>query len=380
MQEEKTRVLSNTQNKTFDIPPRVIYHIVHCHSHRKGVFSMESTMKIHLCLAAILVAGTLSADNFNNLFRVMSPHGDCQIKRPGQEMFEPVVKGKAYPFGAQLKCGSGSDMLVAFSEGNGVRMMAGSLIEVILDREAGNCRVISLKQGGIMTRVEVANTNMTVVVDTPVGRCVSMVGNAKFHLSSTPTTHSLDIKADAAFQAKIIGPQYIIPNLRPSSGDSVSISSLADNSMTTIHNTKGDYNLIINKGLDMNPDISGWNNETAPNPMLSSFSLLPGETVKIWREKAPIGGRLVVSILITGPEGKGRGSFAFAVGQPAILAASNVFGDLPEASGNDAADASAASDNYDDLFSLPTDEGVPASEVPAAEESAPDTAVEDFPF
>ena len=49
---------------------------------------MKSTTKIRLCLAAFLVAGTLSAaDNFNNLFRVMAPHGDCQIRRPGQEAF-----------------------------------------------------------------------------------------------------------------------------------------------------------------------------------------------------------------------------------------------------------------------------------------------------
>ena len=45
---------------------------------------MKNTLQTCLVLAAAMVAGTVSADNFNNLFRVMSPRGDCQIRRLGQ--------------------------------------------------------------------------------------------------------------------------------------------------------------------------------------------------------------------------------------------------------------------------------------------------------
>ena len=99
--------------------------------------------------------------------------------------------------------------------------------------------------------------------------------------------------------------------------------------------------------------------------------------VKIWREKAPVGGRLIVSVLATGPDGKGRESYAFAVGRNNVVTRSNVF-DLPVVvdEGQEAA-AAGSEDAGADLFGEPADGGgFEEAAAPAAEE-APAPAQQD---
>ena len=110
-------------------------------------------------------------------------------------------------------------------------------------------------------------------------------------------------------------------------------------------------------------------------------------TVKIWREKAPIGGRLIVSVLATGPDGKGRESYAFAVGQNSVVTQSDVFDDdLPE-DGEAAAPAPAAAPAGDaeaDLFAAPASDDFAAEPAAPAAAEAPaqqqDNALDDFLF
>ena len=340
---------------------------------------MKNALQICIALVAFLVAGVVSADTFNNLFRVMSPRGDCQIRRPGQEMFEPVLKGKAYPFGSLLRCGKDSEMVLSLSERDAVAMLSDSLVATDLAREDNNRRVVSLKNGEIKVRLDVLNTNASVIVDTPVGRCVSMVGNAKLKLLATPAENTLEVTADASCQVRLVGPQFVIPELKV--GNAISISTLTDNSQTRIRDIVGDYRIFVNKGLEFDPAPS----ESEEGDVLLPVAMSSQSTVKIWREKAPVGGRLIVSVLATGPDGKGRESYAFAVGRNNVVTRSNVF-DLP-ALPDDAAEPAPADNeaNAGDLFAEPADAaGFEETAAPAAETTtAPaqqDNALDEFLF
>ena len=326
---------------------------------------MKNALQTCLVLVAALAAGVASADTFNNLFRIMSPRGDCQIRRPGQEAFEPVLKGKAYPFGSLMRCGKDSEMVLSLSERDAVAVLANTVVAADLAREDGDRRVISLKSGEIKVRLDVLNTNASVIVDTPVGRCVSMVGNAKLKLLATPVENTLEVTADASCQVKLVGPQYVIPELKV--GNTISISTLTDNSQTRIHDIVGDYRIFINKGLEFDPAPAESEEE---EDVLLPVAMSSQSTVKIWREKAPIGGRLIVSVLATGPDGKGRESYAFAVGRNNVVTRSNVF-DLPALPQEPAESASANEDNPDaaaDLFAEPADaDGFEEATTPADE-------------
>ncbi len=342
---------------------------------------MKNTLQICLVLAAAMVVGTVSADTFNNLFRIMSPRGNCQIRRPGQEVFEPVIKGKAYPFGSVLRCGKESEMVVSLSEQDAVAMTAESMLAAKLNREDGNRRIISLMQGEIKARLDVLNTNASVIIDTPVGQCVSTVGNAKLKLTSTADEDTLEITAGPSCQVRLAGPQFIIPELKV--GNSISISTLKDNSQTRIRDVAGDYRIFVNKGEEFNPMPS----ESEEADVLLPVAMSAQSMVKIWRETAPVGGRPIVSVLATGPDGKGRESYAFAVGRNNVVTRSNVF-DLP-AGGEEASPAAGAAetsaDTSADLFSEPGDTaGFEDATTPAADEKAApaqqDNSVDDFLF
>ncbi len=338
---------------------------------------MKNTLQTCLALAAAMVAGTVSADSFNNLFRIMSPRGNCQIRRPGQEAFEPVIKGKAYPYGSLLQCDKDSEMVISLSEADAVAMTGDSVVLAKLDREAGNRKVISLMQGEIKARLDVLNTNASVIIDSPVGRCVSMVGNAKIKLTSAPGEDTLEMTAGASCQVRLVGPQFVIPELKV--GNSISISTLTDNSQTRIRDIAGDYRIFVNKGLEFNPMPS----ESEEADVLLPVAMSAQSMVKIWREKAPVGGRLIVSVLATGPDGKGRESYAFAVGRNNVVTRSNVF-DIP-AGGDDQPQEKTTETANDgaDLFGEPAnDGGFGDAAAPATEEAtAPaqqDNSLDDF--
>ena len=337
---------------------------------------MKRMKRIGLVLAALLAVGTLRADNFNNLFRVMIPRGDCQIRRAGQDQFEPVIKGKAYPYGSTLRTGKDSDMVVAISSEDAVRLMSDTQVDARIDHATNDCRIISLRQGELLVRLNVINTNETLAIETPACRCVSMVGNAKIRVAPGVGESTTEVRAESSCRVKVIGPQFVIPGLQ--SGNGIEITSLIDNSMTRIRDLVGDYTVFVNKGLELNPDTT----VTEGSHVLLPVAMSTQSAVKIWRERAKVGGSLIVSVLATASDGKGRESYAFVVGKDNFVTQSRVF-DLPlplddeeEAAG----DAAPAADDAN-LFAAPEETAEEAA--PAAAEEAPaqqDNALDEFLF
>lgn len=318
-----------------------------------------ASMKIALAAAVAFAAVSLRADTFNNLLRVIAPRGDCQIRLPGAEGYSEVLKGKTYPFGSTVRTGKGADIVVALSDRDAVRLGENTVVTFNIDREVGGQRVVGLRSGELFTRLDVVNTNEFVVIDTPVGRGVEMAGQVHFSLSSTPLDDTLTVSAEASSTIKLVGPQFAIPGLK--SGNRVSVTTVKDSSMTRISDLLGDYRVFVNKGNELNPDTS----DVDSSEYLLPVSMSSRSTVKIWREKAPVGGRLIVSVLATGPDGKGRESYAFAVGKDNVVTRSNVF-DLPATLSGDeeADDGDAAAADAGLFFDAPAAGG---GDAPAAE-------------
>ena len=340
---------------------------------------MKGMSKIRMALSVTLLAASLHADTFNNLMRVIAPRGECQIRLPGAEEYVPVLKGKTYPFGSIVRTGKASDIVIALSDRDAVRLSENTVVAFGIDHAANDCRIVGLRSGEILTRLDVVNTNEFVVIDTPAGRGVEMVGNARFSLSSTPLDDTLEVRAEASSSIKVIGPQFAIPGLR--SGNGVSITTMKDHSMTRISDLLGDYRVFVNKGNELNPDTS----DVDGNESLLPVSMSSRSTVKIWRERAPVGGRLIVSVLATGPDGKGRESYAFAVGKDNVVTRSDVF-NLPVAASDDEEEADDGEEAVDAglFFDAPAtggdDAGAEADTGAGADAGATDNSLDDFLF
>ncbi|MBR0055870.1 MAG: hypothetical protein IJP66_00940, partial [Kiritimatiellae bacterium] len=277
-----------------------------------------------LLAAAAMVAAASFAEPYTRLFRIHNPVGDCQVRRPGAANYEPAVRNKAYPFGTSVRCGAESSAVLLFSEADAVRLLSGAAATVDIEGGGEGARVVSLHSGEALTRIGANTAEDYLVVDTPAGRARSLAGNCRIsvsHVAATkaaPASTDVELRAEASSSMKFIGRQYIIPALR--NGFGARISSAPDDSATVITDTLGDYTVLINTGNE--PDPAG---PYEDNAELGGIKLNTKAAIRLWREKAAVGGATVVAVLVTTPSGKGRESFAFAVGKADVAARSNVF-------------------------------------------------------
>lgn len=340
-----------------------------------------------------MLAAAAFAEPYTRLFKIHNPVGDCQIRRPGAAAFEPAERGKAYPFGTRVECGRDSSAVLLFSDADAVRLLDNSAATVTLDEGEVTSRVVALDSGTALTRIHPGTAEDFIVVDTPAGRVRSLSGNGKVVVTSVaatrtePAAYDVELRAEPASKMKFIGRQFIIPTLK--NGFGARVFSATDDSHTVVTDLLGDYGVLINTGLDSDPP-----EPYEENPELSRINLSAKAAVNLWREKAAIGGATVVAVLSTTPSGKGRESFAFAVGKADIAARSNVFIDTitnelatAEAARTARADisdgdadfaASAGDDGFGDLGDFGGDVGGTGGESGGDNDSA--KSADDFDF
>ncbi len=355
---------------------------------------MDKSLRLAAVAAVAIVAVSAFAEPYNRLFKVINPIGDCLVRPAGASAFEPAKKDKAYPFGSVVRCDlekkskEASSMALRFTENDGVRLLPGTEVEVVLT-EAG-ARVVDVKTGLVVTRIGVNTPAGTVMVKTPVGTVVALNGNCKIDVKAVPATpkaqaySSVELRAEPMSQMKFVGPQFIIPILK--NGFGANILTLADESYTIITDLLGDYQVYVNTGVDPDPDKPVDENEEIQPIKMSTKSAL-----KFWREAAPIGGRRIVSVFATTPSGKGRESFAFAVGSANVASRSTI---LFEASTNElgsadsafasATPAAAADDPFGGADDTPANDSsgdaAPAAQETKQSDAAADEGLYDFLF
>ncbi len=338
---------------------------------------MKNFRTFGILLVAFLLAGSLSADTFNHLFRIMNPTGDCLVRLPTakegeQGAYVAAIKGKAYPYGTMVKVGADSSAAIMFDNISYIRLLANSSVQIVANPEVEDGKIVKFESGTMGTHFNPAVTNDDIIIETPLGVCRKVIGNNRLGLVYGKTDVSLTMRAETESQIGIFGAQFIIPQLR--NGYGAKITTTLDNSYTRIDNLLGDYSIFINQGISIVPALLD-----AENPDLYSVPLVTKSVVNIWRKKTS-GGTTVASALATSPDGRRRASLAFVVGNPAL--ASSVF----EASTNAlaATSAEAASPDAaagDTLGDFGTDfgadfggEATAAPAAPAATEAAPAAA------
>jgi hypothetical protein len=261
-------------------------------------------------LGFLTLATSMPAQSFDYLFRVTGCKGDCQVKKPGAAAFEPVFNGKAYPFGTIVRTGRNGELFVVFSQEDSLRLYPQSELSVWEpEGTSGNSnRVVRLANGKIEIVVREGLAEQSLVVETPIAACDSFAGRSAMELtkSKKPTRNRLDLSQLIHTETgalRVRGPQFSIPKMK--SGSTARLESSLDRTITRITNESNDYLVNIENGTD------------APVALETTTH----STVRICREQAPVGGKLVVSVLETAPDGKGKGNFAFVLGEPLLTAA-----------------------------------------------------------
>lgn len=284
-------------------------------------------MKRNVLFAIAALAAAVSfAEPYTRLFKITSTSGDSRIKKPGAASFEPVQRNKAYPFGSSVVCGKDGSAVLLFSENDAVRLIENTAATILIGNAPEESRIVRLARGTALTRIGVNTANDFVMVDTPAGRIRAISGNCRIAVARIPATKAepesvdVELRAEPASKMKVIGEQFIIPVLK--NGYGARITSRTDGSYTCVSDVLGDYIVYVNTGFEADPP-----EPYEENPLLNRVKFSTKSALRLWREKAAVGGATVVAVLTTSPSGKGRESFAFAVGKSSIAARSDVFSD-----------------------------------------------------
>ena len=289
---------------------------------------MRSFRYVGIALAVAMLAGLVQAETFDIVFQVKVPKGLCQVRTPGSTEFVPAIRNKAYPYGTTIQTvGPESSAVLLITKCDTLRIMPNT--EVTLSKEEStistNCaKIAKLSHGTLSTRLSSSATNSPVYVDSDLGRCKDIFGICKMTVRKGENKSSLMVRAESNSQLKFIAPQIIVPLLR--NGYSFSIKSMNDKSFTRIGNLFGEYPVFINTSLELDPEIPEEAEESG-SEFLFPIKTTSKAKINLWRENAPVGDNLIVSVLATDSEGKGKQSFAFAVGDPSITSRSQVAAD-----------------------------------------------------
>ena len=250
-------------------------------------------------LASLLWASGLRAQIFDPLFRVTNVKGVCQIKRPGAAAYEAVINDKAYPFGTAIRTAKDAEAVIMLSDNNAAKVYAESDVVVLLPEDAATNRVLRLDSGKIQTSIMDGLPEKAVAIETAAAACDSL--NGRSEVSFRRDKDGMRMEATVINGGmRVFGPQFAVPRIK--AGGALAIFSSADRSITRLMNLSGDCKIELDNGTE--------------TPVVTDATAK--STVRIWREHAPVGGRLVVSVFAAGPDGRGKECFAYAVGRPTV--------------------------------------------------------------
>ncbi|MBM4164059.1 MAG: hypothetical protein FJ222_06430 [Lentisphaerae bacterium] len=262
-----------------------------------------------LLLVAALLVGTLRAQHASvvPLFQLIRVQGACHVRCPGDTAFGPAIDNKAYPFGTTIQTGPAGSAVISFTGTSAtldLLAMMGAATEAIVERapDAPTNHIITLLAGEIQVLADRDTPAPALVVATPdyavsgfSGRAVVKLLPAAADLISTRVEV---IKGSIA----IDGNQFAMASVP--AGCAFRIETAADRSLTRITTEDGEAVITLANGT--------------PEPL--EFNAVPNATVKIWREYAPVGGRLIVAVFAVGPEGKRPECYAFSEGREGLVA------------------------------------------------------------
>ncbi|MBP5319849.1 MAG: hypothetical protein J6334_02590 [Kiritimatiellae bacterium] len=312
----------------------------------------SGVVKVGLCVMALSLFATnvraqeeaadAKAENaeeqvkvFEPLVRIASIRGVCEVNNPDVKQFAPAVQNKAYPMGAAFRTGDGTATLI-FSMKDTLNL--GTNTEVIVSACTKNpdARVVRLLYGSFKTDLRDNLPDGAFNVITENANCLSLSGRGEYLVQKDGELDILQV-ATITGSTRIEGPQYVIPALR--AANTVNIQTSPGRSLSRLTSVYGDFGIELENGLE--------------EPQ--AYTMTPKSVVKIWREKAPVGGRTVVSVLAVNHVGTAQHRFAYVVGRPVLAT-----GDLVDP--DRLADAEAEDEKLQALLS---------DEKPAAEKGKP---------
>ena len=236
---------------------------------------------------------------FDLLVRAVVVRGAVEVMNPDVGSFAPAQKNKAYPLGSVFRTGGDGTAVLSFSATERIELLANTEVIAVAAEQNPKARSVRLTAGKIKTSLRDTLLDGQFSVETPNASCKNMAGRANISLNMDGENEEFQVAVITGL-VRLEGPQYTIEALR--AANTVNVMTSAGRSLSRLTSVSGDYKITLDNGT--------------AEPVI--YDMSPKALVKIWREVAAIGGRMVVSTLVVSPTGTARHRFAYVEGRENI--------------------------------------------------------------
>ncbi len=309
---------------------------------------------------------------FYPLMRCVRAAGSVQVLKPRTTAWVDAVEGHYYPLGSAVRA-RGVDAVAPFADfefGEKSRIVVTGAAEFATrEVEPGSqVRVVDLRAGRVALNLSPKLGEGMFKVVAPAFCCENLAGESTFDYAKLSDGDEAVVRCVTG-KFKLTGAHYVFPEML--AANQVRIRTTGDQLFTSLRGESGVCKVRLDQGMGTEKNFE--TGETKDVAKTLDFTLSPQCSVKIFRAKSTVGGRVSVSTMTFGPSGDMLNRFAFAEGRSNVNSGELV---IPEKI-PDAEKTAKEADDEDDAEAV---EDMPAEEKAdeKAEEKASDTEDEDL--
>ena len=234
-----------------------------------------------------------------------------QVQKPKSADWEVAEEGRYYPLGSSFRVepGENAALTAEFAFGAKVILKATNAVEFATEEiEIGaQARTVLLKTGRFLLDLPRALPDGSFSVKAPYFACMNLAGESVFDYNPTGDGDEAVVRCVTG-SITVEGSHYKIARMR--AANQVRIRTTNDNLFTSLRGESGDYVVTLDQGLVQDKNFETGEMKEVPKSL--DFSLSPQCAIKIFRRKAAVAGRMIVSIMTFNPAGYILNRCAFA--------------------------------------------------------------------
>lgn len=250
---------------------------------------------------------------FFPLMRCKRAEGKVMVLKPRTTEWVDAVEGRYYPFGSTVRVAAdGSikpDVVFEFGEKSAVVISSDAEFATREIEIGATARIIELLKGRIELKFPRTLGEGLLKVVAPAFCCENLAGESIFDYSNVKDGDEAMIRCVTGTIA-LKGSHYSIP--RMGAANQIRVRTTGDQLFTSIRGESGDCKVLLDQGIGTEKDFE--TGETKEVPKTLEFSLSPQCSIKVFRAKSAVGGRVVVSTMTFDSTGRIVNRCAFAEG------------------------------------------------------------------
>ena len=239
--------------------------------------------------------------------------GVAQVLKPRTKDWVVAEEGKFYPLGSVIRVESveNGPVGVKFAFGEKAILTVTNAAEFATKEiEIGEkTRTLVLKGGRLGLDLPRTLPDGLFTVSAPFFTCSNLAGESVFEYSAGGDGDEAVIRCVTGSMA-LEGRHYKVE--RMGAANQIRIRTTGDDRFTSMRGESGDCKVLLEQGLIQQKNFE--TGEVKDVPKTLEFSLSPQCAIKIFRDKSPVGGRMVVSMMTFNPSGAMQNRCAFAEG------------------------------------------------------------------